>query len=351
VALAYSEAYFKHVEYAQPAGKLFRVTYWDIQGTVGLRYAVTDRLELGIRQVLYQDNHKVSPGFNLPDDLFLSAALAGFGPSNGHLRVGAQMVARLPLAKYHNVVLEPYSAGRIELCTRALFTVDTTPSSLERGLTVDCAIGILNHNDMGKRLTGSPADSAIARTSSRQMVWAVTIAVRRAPFTFALGASGNRFLQQPPMTAYSRENCVYLSPSVHYRFAWWLTLGSTFDLRLYEAPDQTAYSPILPRVGHNFANYPPWRLRVSAQMVLRTTKSRPSRPPLQPVPLARKASPGDEHIIRQLAQEKQAAEKAEQELERIRLERERVARILEKLREMVEAQKATAPAHGQREKP
>ncbi|MBC7185424.1 MAG: hypothetical protein H5U38_00160, partial [Calditrichaeota bacterium] len=75
VAIAYSEAYFKQVEYTQPSGRLFHVTYWDIQGNVGLRYAVSDHLELGLRQIHYQDNHKVSPGFNLPDDLFISAAL------------------------------------------------------------------------------------------------------------------------------------------------------------------------------------------------------------------------------------------------------------------------------------
>ncbi|MCR4440212.1 MAG: hypothetical protein QHJ34_13090 [bacterium] len=350
VAIAYSEAYFKQAEYTQPNGRLFHVTYWDIQGTVGLRYALTDRLELGFRQILYQDNHKVSPGFNLPDDLFLSAAVAGFGPAGGHFSFGLQLMARVPLAKYHNVVLEPYSAGRIELCTRALFSLTTEPGSPGRGLEMDGSIGLLNHNDVGKRLTAVRTDSTVARASSRQWVWALGLSVHRAPFTFGIAMSGNRFVQQPPVTAYSRESYFYLSPSVTYRLAWWLTMGSTLDIRLYEATDQTAYSSLLPRVGHDFDNYPPWRLRVFAQMVLRSKQPRALRQ--QEVPqLARQGSPEDDALVRQLARQKQTAEQAEQELERIRQERERVARILEKLREMVAAQKATNPPPPEREKP
>lgn len=350
LALAYSEVYFKHVEYTQPSGRLFGVTYWDIQGTVGLRYAVTDRLELGLRQVMYQDNHKVSPGFSLPDDLFLSATLAGFGPAGGHLRCGAHLTARIPLAKYHNVVLEPYSAGRIELLGRALFSLKTAPGSQEGGLAVDWTLGILNHNDMGKRLTNGRLDSIAARLPSRQVVWAMIITVRRAPFVFSLAASGNRFLQHPPPTAYSRENYLYLSPSVSYRISWRLTIGSTFDLRLHETPDQTAYSEAIPRVGRGFNNYPPWRLRVSAQWALRTTRPRPlHRQPSAPVP--EQTPVAERELVRQLAQQKLAAEEAERQLERIREERERVARILAKLREMIAAQKAPPPAQGQKEKP
>ncbi len=350
LALAYSEVYFKHVEYTQASGKVFRVTYWDIQGTVGLRYAVTDRLELGLRQVMYQDNHKISPGFNLPDDLFLSATLAGFGPASGHLRLGAHLTARVPLAKYHNVVLEPYSAGRIELCSRALFSLETAPGSPERGLTVDGTLGILNHNDMGKRLTTGRLDSIAARVPSQQFVWAIAVKLRRAPFVFSLGASGNRFLRQPPPMAYSRENYLYLSPSVYYRLSWWLTIGSTFDLRLHEGPDQTAYSEAAPRVGRDFDNYPPWRLRVSAQLALRTTRPRLLHRQ-QPAPVPEQAPAAERELVRQLAQQKLAAEEAERQLERIREERERVARILAKLREMIAAQKATPPGQPQKENP
>lgn len=350
VAIAYSEAYFKQVEYTQPSGQLFHVTYWDIQGTVGLRYAISDHLELGLRQVLYQDNHKVSPGFNLPDDLFLSAALAGFGPASGHFRFGLQLMARVPLAKYHNVVLEPYSAGRIELCSRALFSFATEPGSPGRGMVVDGSIGLLNHNDIGKRLTDVRTDSTIERASSRQWVWALGLSVCRTSFTFGLAMSGNRFIHQPPPTAYSRENYLYLSPSVTYRLAWWLTIGTTLDIRLHEGADRTAYSGLLPRVGRDFDNYPPWRLRVSAQMVLHSKQPRALRQQ-EVAQLARQASPTDDMLVRQLAQQKQTAEQAEQELERIRQERERVARILEKLREMVAAQKATNPPPPEREKP
>ncbi|MBC7188347.1 MAG: hypothetical protein H5U38_15080, partial [Calditrichaeota bacterium] len=282
--------------------------------------------------------------------LFLSAALAGFGPASGHLRFGLQLMARVPLAKYHNVVLEPYSAGRIELCSRALFSIATEPGAPARGMVVDGSLGLLNHNDMGKRLTDVRADSTIARASSRQWVWTLGLSARRAPFTFGIAMSGNRFIQQPPPTAYSRENYLYLSPSVSYRLAWWLTMGTTLDIRLHEGADRTAYSALLPRVGHDFDNYPPWRLRVSAQMTLRSKQPRALRQE-EAAQLARQASPTDDTLVRELARQKQTAEQAEQELERIRQERERVARILEKLREMVAAQKATNPRPPEREKP
>ncbi|MDZ7337650.1 MAG: hypothetical protein ONB30_03835 [candidate division KSB1 bacterium] len=350
LAIAYSEVYFKQVEFKSALGDLVHVTYWDIQGTVGFRYAVSNHLEVGIRQVLYQDNHKVAPGFNLPDDLFLSACLNGFGPASGHLRLGAHLSARVPLAKYHNVVLEPYSAGRIELCTRGLLGVDTAPGSPDHGVAVDLAVGLLNHNDLGKRLTDAPDDSIAARSSSRQWLWAVGVTLRRTPFVFAVTLSGNHFLQQPPVTAYSRENYAYLSPSVLYRCTWWLTLGSALDVRLYNASDQTVYSGALPRVGHDFDNYPPWRLRLVAQLVVHSNRPHERTPSDKP-PLPASNAPVNEEVVRQLAKEKHAAEEAEQELERIRQERERVARILNKLREIMAAQKPPAPPAEPPEKP
>ncbi len=340
VALGYSEAYFKQAEYQAASGHLVHVTYWDIQGTVGLRYAVSDHLELGLRQVLYQDNHKVAPGFNLPDDLFLSAKLAGFGPAPGYLRFGAQVSTRLPLAKYHNVVLEPYSAGRIELCTSGLLSIDTAPASQEHGMALDVAVGLLTHNDLGMQLTAAPEDTIAARSSSRQWVWTVGVTLRRAPFFFGLAVSGNHFLQQPPVTAYSRENWAFISPSVHYCYAQWLSFGTALDIRLYNTADQTTYSDFLPRVGRGFDNYPPWRVRVLAQILLRSNRPRTSpSPEVKALPASR--TPVEDEPIHQLAKQKQAAEEAEQELERIRQERERVARILNKLREMLATQKPT----------
>ena len=110
---AHTRAFFKDEVHQEPSGLSAGQTFWDIHGAFGLSYGLTSRFELGITSILYQDNHRNSNGYNLPDDLILHAKLGSLGRASGNTRFGVQLDLRLPTGEFHNLPLENYSAGRI----------------------------------------------------------------------------------------------------------------------------------------------------------------------------------------------------------------------------------------------
>ena len=47
-------------------------TYKDLRSGLACCYGLGKHYQIGISQIIYQDNHKSEPGYNLPDDLFLN---------------------------------------------------------------------------------------------------------------------------------------------------------------------------------------------------------------------------------------------------------------------------------------
>lgn len=340
---SHSFIYFKHHEYFYPNAHNRTITYWDLQGGVAAIYGAGKHLELGLHQILYQDNHKGTPGFNLPDDLFFSAKLSNIGLPNSPFRIGGLFKMRLPLAKHHNVVLEPYSSGRIEFNFVALISYYSNITSSTRGFSLHFNIGTLNHNDVGKALTNVAGDTISASLSSRQLLFGFAFCKNIYPLHFALEFSGNTLPQKPPSTAYSRETYIYLTPSVTYNVNPRIAFTTGMDIRLVNSLDETNYTGQFSQVKHNFDNYPPWRIYLRARVFLHPTEKRHEETSLSLINDIQEEVHVNNQIVQQLASEKQKNETAEVELERIREERERVARILEKLKLMIDTKKKNPP--------
>ncbi len=335
-------AFFKHARYQYPNAQSRSVTYWDIQGGIAAKYGATDFLEFTLLQLLYQDNHKDAPGYNLPDDLFFSVTLGNFGPRDFPFRAGGTVQMRFPLADYHNIVLEPYSAGRIEFAASVLFSYCSRPNDYRNNYRLHLNIGIHNHNDVGKSLTGIAEDTATADVATRQLLFGFAYTKKAFPFCFSLEFSGNSLPQQPPVSAYSRENFLYFTPSVTYELNPHLALTTGVDIRLIDSSDETEYTSSLPQ--HNFDNYPSWRLYLRARFSVRP-RFEVFREPLAP-PLPEKISQPEQvnnRTLQLLVKDKKTTETAEAELARIQEERERVARILEKLKRMIDTKKTKPP--------
>ncbi len=144
---AHSRAFFKDEVAKVSNGLSSGETYWDIQGAFGLHYGFTSRLELGISQILYQDNHKGNKGYNFPDDLYLRAKLGSIGPKASSIRLGAQVDVRLPTAEHHNLALEPYSAGRIGMGIIGLFSIVSQPLFPDIGFNINVNAGVIGKNN------------------------------------------------------------------------------------------------------------------------------------------------------------------------------------------------------------
>jgi hypothetical protein len=308
-------------------------TFWDVQGGLALHYSVSRRLELSLAQRIYQDTHHDGKGANLPDDLFFTAKFGSYGGVRSKVRVGFMTSARFPIGKQHNVILEPYSAGSIELGLLGMLSYGSDVLIPENAFNWHINFGLWHHNDTGKLLIGSKADSFAVLDPSRALLWGFGFAIPSHQFDFTLEAFGRNFVVRPPETAYSREDFAYLTPGVAYHPVHWATLNAGFDIRLSGDKDKTAYT-ILNPVNPALPSYPDWRLRLGAKFAL----NQPAPPPGQK-PLFASANgrlvPMQKTLEKQLSEERQKTETAEEELQKIRNERKRMEAMLVRLRSLL----------------
>ena len=332
---SHASSFFKDEVTHHSDGTATGITYWDIQSGLGLRYGLSNHFELGISQLVYQDNHKGGQGYNLPDDIFLSAKLGSIGKRESNFRLGLKLDSRIPLAEHHNVPFEPYSAGRIEIGLMGLLTFSSDPLFPDYGVNVHLNAGFLNHNDFGTTLTSLESDTITVEKSAQEFIYGLGFSRMWREFGFFIELYGRNFIQQPPATAYTRENSLFIMPGLIYDPNSWLSLQVGLDLRILGNNDETDYN-MVPRTAGHLPNLPSWRIHVGASITLlpkslqRTTAIRPGD--VSPAT----ASTGDTEMYKALADERRKTEDAEEELERIRSERRRMEQMLERLRRILE---------------
>lgn len=332
-------------------------TYWDIQNSLSLTYGLRDHIDLSLQQVIYQDNHKPGRGYNLPDDLFLRARFAGYGAAGSPLRWGGQIELRLPLAEYHNLPLEPYAAGRASLGLTLLLSHLGDLDHPGAGRTLSANLGFYFHDDHGLVLTTAPEDTLTSTYNSSEFLFGCTMNQRWGRFDLFAELSGRAFMRRPAATAYTRENFVYLSPGLSYTLPSTVQVHFAADLRLTGDVDKTGYlHGSGERPWNALPNVPQWRITTGLTLPLipfpdlhpgraRTPASEASQQELE------------QELYRQFAAERKKTEESEQNLARIRAERERINKLLEGLRGMLEnrpalpADSTTAPAKPPQEPP
>ncbi|NOY61316.1 MAG: hypothetical protein GXO75_20580 [Calditrichaeota bacterium] len=345
----HSSAFFKDEVNPGTGGLSSAVTYWDVQGMMGLIYGFTDKVEFHFSQMMYQDTNYGDKAFNIPDDLWLNAKLGSIGPKNGSVRVGVQLDLRLPTGHIHNIPLEPYSAARIGVGVTGLFSIITEPLFPELGLNINANIGYFNHNDVGQVLTSFKNDKIAVEQNTTELVYGFSVSNMSKDFGYFGEIYGRYFIQKPPVTAFTRENSLFVTPGIMYTPNPWLRLKVGLDLRILGNKDETAYSgdegSVLRKPWQTVPNLPSWRINVGAIISLRRNATKPAGqiPAFEGTSLSiADTTARDEKLLDQLAKERQQTESAEAELDQIRNERERMENLLKRLRNILQQPSGTA---------
>lgn len=324
--------YFNNKTFGSANNLTNAVTFWDIQGGLNFSYGISQNYQLSIAQILYQDNHKPGKGYNFPDDLFLKFKAASFPKSATPYKFGAALTTRLPLAKYHNVHLEPYSAGRVEYGIQALASYSKNLLYPDDGFNAHLNLGFIDHNDRGKKFTDTRV-VYVNPTHSRELYGGVAAIYPISSFDFSVELYGNYHITKPPQAAFSRHNYFYISPGVSYNSTYWLSVTCSFDFRL--SPHQSSKSYWL----QNFSamllpTYPTWRVNLSfrinpiSKLKGRFESSENAGPT--------KNLSTKKDVFKQISEERKEIENAEEELKRIRDERKKMDEILNRLRKALE---------------
>ncbi len=346
---ASTTSFYKTVLVKSPTQGTQSITFWDVQGALGLYVATSDHLELGFNQLIYQDTHRGGNGYDAPSDLNLRVKLGNYGKIQSRFRMGVLIEGRIPLGKSYNIPLEPYSSGRFEFGITGLLSYSTDLLIPEAGVNFHLNLGFWNHNDVGKFLTGAPNDRISALDLSRSWVWGLGMVIPASQFDFGLEFFGRSFIVRPPVTAYSREDYIYMTPSVILRISNRLSMSAGLDIRLTQDYDKTQYiqdGTTLPQIHPDMPNYPGWRLRVGTRIYLNKSEPKEVDRPLftskdrelEVDEAARKMT-----LQEQLVRERRETEIAEEELRKIREDRKKMEEMLARLRQILQYGKPLEP--------
>jgi hypothetical protein len=318
---------------------------WDVQNSLSVNYGAGRHVELSITPILYQDINRPGGNFwkgkaNFPDDILIGAKIGSFSRLESPFVWGGLVTLRLPTAKAHNVIYEPYSAGRVELHLTALASYYRNPVFPDAGWSAHVNLGYINHNDVGKSLSSDPGAPTPQRMSAEILTgWGIL--VPSDAFSFSAEVNARSFLARPPSPAYSREYSSYLTLGVNYRFSRWLGLEMGFDKSLLVGEDMTDYVFVRTK-QRNFPNFPSWRGVLGVKLgILPRSLYQSEKAGLEQKAKDRQA------ILEKMIESQTDMESAEQELARIQAERKKVEEELERLRQLLESEKKTEPAPAQ----
>ena len=336
----YLEFYAGTRFYGKIASGTDAYTLWNVQGFATFNYGVNSHLELAVSPIVYQDTNSGGGNIldgqaNFPDDLFLSAKIGSLGGLESPFLFGGMLSVRIPTAREHNVIYEPYSAGCLEVGVTGLISYFRNTTFPEEGWSLHGNLGYLNHNDVGKELTDNP-DDPTPQSMSSEILFGLGWLYPAGTFDFSAEINARYFLTDPPVTAYSREYVSYLTAGVYYKPYRWVTLEMGVDFRLVSEQDVSDYENTgLPPPPEDFPNYPTWRGTLGVKLAVLPTSlySSSEKALLEQKAADRRA------ILERMMEEQEDTEDAESELSRIRRERQRVEEELQRLRKLLEAEK------------
>jgi len=315
-------------------------TLWNVQGFSSFNYGVNKNFEIGISPVFYQDTNSDGGNVldgqgNAPDDIYVSMKIGSISAEESPFLFGFQFYTRIPTGKEHNIIYEPYSAGTVEVGLTGLVSYFSNTVFPKDGWSVHANIGYLNHNDVGEALTENPNDPKPQAMSSELLAGAGFL-YPAGTFDFSLEVNARAFLTKPPVTAYSREYCSYLTMGIYYKPYKWVTFEMGVDMKLLSGEETTDWiNTSLKSPPSNFPNYPTWRGLLGVKLAILPTNMYVSE---EKVKLEKKAEQ-QKLLLRRMMDEQINTNNADDELLRIKAERKKVEKELERLRKLLEEDK------------
>ncbi len=256
------------------------VNYWLVAGNTAFTYGIADHFDatLGIR--VYQDTH-YSNEFNLPDDIFLTFRAGNFAMGNGFFRGALLTSFRIPTGQKHNYPFAEYASGAFEYSFLGAISFYLDPYFPDRTFSIHYNIGIWDHNEKGHTLYTYESgytdprgvyhpkgEKLVATVNSVDLRMALAAIYPTDMFDFRVELSGILYLQRPNDFVYSAEEWAFLSPSVRYKPAEWLSLDFGADFRVSPSVRQWT-STIIPDISDRVdmpKNYPSWRIHLGANV-------------------------------------------------------------------------------------
>jgi hypothetical protein len=199
--------------------------------------------------------------------------------------------------------------------------------------------GYWNHNDSGQLLHADrDGDPTFLNPAGEPYNSSVTAAAIQYGFGFlyptesfdiGLELWGIGYATRPDTAVYSREDFLYVTPSVQFKPQGSLSFDLGVDIRL--SKDENTTSETVPDISRtqDLPNYSAWKMRLGMNVVLRQPNV--DLRTGQGVDVRRKVD-----FYETMMQEKERTRSIEEELRRLRREREQAEKELDELRQLLE---------------
>ncbi|MFQ5582812.1 MAG: hypothetical protein ACE5GL_00060 [Calditrichia bacterium] len=333
--------YTKAVEFLNQSKSSDFVDYWDVTGDLLLSYGIVRHFDMTAMLRMYQDVHKGvnADAKNIPDDLFIDFKAGSFALGGNKTQLAGILSFRIPTGTHYNYPFEPYSSGKFTFGLMGVFSYYNDPYFPWRDFSFHFNLGYWNYNDSGQLLhadrNGNPTflNSAgkpfTAGVTGAALQYLVGFLYPVEAFNIGLELSGLSYTTRPDTAVYSREDFLYLTPSVTFRPQDRVNFDFAVDIRV--SRDENTTTTAIPDAARDkdLPNYSAWKMRLGMNFVLRQPSV--DLKTGSGVDVRRKVD-----FYESMMQEKERTRSIEEELRKLRREREQAEKELEELRQLLE---------------
>jgi len=306
-------------------------TLSDGTGAISFNFGFSKHVEFGLTQIMYQDLNlsALQPDQleQVPDDTYLRVKFGNypFTLGNAYFKFGLLSQLRYRTGVVDNIYLEPYVSNGIEWELDALLSFYSNPMYEDNAPSLHFNAGYLNHNDAGYGQSPFKA--------SQEFVYGAAFVYPTRFFDFALEHHGGIFTLDPDETIYSREDNLWLTPSINYKMYYGLNIMLGADFLIYEGEDTT-----VPTIPSDYPNYPPWRINGVISFSPSTSFFRqPTFEQASDPQSIRKLLRDRKSLFEWVVDDQEGLEYIDIELEKIKAERKKAEEDLEKLKEELQS--------------
>ncbi len=310
------------------------VNYWLVAGNLAFTYGIMDNLDLTIASRLYQDTHYENE-YNLPGDVFASLKVGSFSFANRHMYGALLSTFRFATGEEHNYPFAEYASGAVEYAFTGALSYYLDPYLPERSFNAHLNVGWWNHNEASQVVyTQTNGTELKASQNSTELQYAVAFSYPTAMFNYNFELFGTAFLAQPDEYIYSRENYMYVTPSIRYKAFSWLSMDLGIDIAIINPDDETSGVPAKTNPDLNLPNYAAWRAYMGLNLTLLPfTSNARSETEVERDEFNKRVE-----FFQKIVEERERSEDIQEELDRLKEERQEAENELEELKQIMEEQ-------------
>ncbi len=296
---------------------------WVAAGNIALTYGVLDHFDVTIAPRIYQDTQQKDE-YNLPDDIFVTLKLGSFAFGDRKFYGAFLGNMRLPTGDVHNYPFTSYASGAFEFGLTGALSYYADAYLPERAWNVHLNLGWWNHNEAGEEL----AKNKFATKNSTEIQYALGFVYPTSIFDFTLELNGISYIDQPDPFVYAREDWMYITPSLRYKALSWLSFDLGVDIRVTGSTEESIYT--FDRI--DLPNYTSWQVQMGANITILPLVSVGK----SSVQLEKEEFNKRVKFFQKILEDRQRSDEVQEELEKLKAEREAAERELEELKQILQ---------------